>query len=194
MASRSRTIPTMPIRTRRITPRTANWKISIGCQKRKTVRQSRFRRFGNFVECHWLGLARSSRQCRWSRRASTMPVTSMETHPVSTEAEHLLNRRLVWSAGSSGFVRPQHSPSTALVGPQPWGTHWSSQFSRRLACTAQVESSDHGFRSNPIGNTTGFSRKYSNFDAIWSEPVGFRRNPRCRKPIGVRRKISYKIR
>ena len=58
----------------------------------------------------------------------------------------------------------------------------------------QVESSDHGFRSNPIGNTTGFSRKYSNFDAIRSEPVGLLRNPRCRKPIGFRRKISDRIR
>ena len=31
---------------------------------------------------------------------------------------------------------------------------------------SQVESSDHGFRSNPIGNITEFSRKNSNFDAI----------------------------
>jgi hypothetical protein len=51
-----------------------------------------------------------------------------------------------------------------------------------------VESSEHEFRSNPIGNTTGFSRKYLNCDAIWSEPVGSRRNTRCWKLIGFRRK------
>ena len=63
-----------------------------------------------------------------------------------------------------------------------------------LHLATQVECSDYRFRTNPIGNSTEFSREYSDSDSTRPLPIGLRRNPRCRKPIGLGRKISDKIR